>query len=120
MGALRRGWCLGSWEFKRQQLEQMEGKLGEHHAGERRRETAEGKAARIVAEELRRLGWAERDLAVRRKSDPEKLAMATRLRKETILPMRKIAQLVGLGTTNAANANLQAWKKQEKIQHGKR
>ena len=27
---------------------------------------------------------------------------------------------VGLGTTNAANENLQALKKQEKIQHGKR
>jgi hypothetical protein len=29
--------------------------------------------------------------------------------------MRTIAQLVGLGATTAANANLQAWKKQEKI-----
>ena len=31
---LRRGWCLGSEEFKRQALARMEGKLGEHHAGE--------------------------------------------------------------------------------------
>ncbi len=33
--ALRRGWCLGSSGFKRQMLLQMEGELGEHHAGAR-------------------------------------------------------------------------------------
>ena len=41
--------------------------------------------------------------------------MAARIRKETILPMRTIAKLVVLGTTNTANANLQAWRSQEKI-----
>jgi hypothetical protein len=35
-------------------LAQMEGKLGVHHSGELRRETAEAKAERIVAEELAR------------------------------------------------------------------
>ena len=46
---LRRGWCLGGEGFKRQMLKAMEGKLGEHHSGELRRETAEAKAGRIVA-----------------------------------------------------------------------
>ncbi len=63
----------------------MEGKLGEHHSGELRLETAETKAGRIVAEELQRLGWKQSDLAARRKSDPAKLAIAARLRKETTL-----------------------------------
>ena len=31
--AFRRGWCLGGEEFRREMLEQMEGKLGEPHAG---------------------------------------------------------------------------------------
>ena len=57
-------------------LERMEGRLGEHHAGELRQESAE--AERIFQAELKRWGWEEKDLPVRRKSDPEKLAMAAR------------------------------------------
>ena len=79
---LRRGWCLGGGGVKRQMLKAMEGKLGEHHSGELRRETAEAKAGRIVAEELMRLGWKENDLATRRKSDPGKLRIAARLRRD--------------------------------------
>jgi len=52
LAPIRRGWCLGSEEFKRQMLERMEGRLGEHHAGELRREQAEGRAEGIVAEEF--------------------------------------------------------------------
>src|ERR1039458_1930654 len=37
----RRGWHLGSEQFKEQMLELMEGKLGESHSGELHRETAE-------------------------------------------------------------------------------
>jgi hypothetical protein len=82
---LRQGWCLGGPEFRQQMLARMEGKLGEFHAGELRRESAQARAERIIGEELRRLGWAERDLAVRRKSDPDKLAIAARLRRDFIL-----------------------------------
>jgi len=53
--ALRRGWCLGSREFKRKRLEEMEGQVGEHHFGQLRLETAEAKSERIIAEELGRL-----------------------------------------------------------------
>jgi hypothetical protein len=73
---LRRGWFLGPPEFKAQLLERMEGKLGEHHAGALKQESAEAKAERIIREELRRLGWRERDLQERPKSDPAKLALA--------------------------------------------
>jgi len=89
--ALRRGWCLGGAGFRKELLEKMEGKLGEHHSGELRRETAEAKAERIVAEELRRLGWRGAELATRRKGDPDKLAIAARLRKETTLSLKAIA-----------------------------
>ena len=56
---LRRGWYLGSEQFKEQMLELMEGKLGESHSGELHRETAEQRANRIIAEELARRGWQE-------------------------------------------------------------
>ena len=110
--ALRRGWYLGGDGFKRQMLEAMAGKLGEHHAGELHRETTEAKAERIVAEELRRLGWQEQELSTRRKSDPGKLALAARLRRETTLSLRAIAARVHLGTSKSANARLHQWMNQ--------
>jgi len=109
LSALRRGWCLGGAGFRNELLEKMEGQLGEHHSGELRRETAEAKAERIVAEELRRLGWKAADLATRRKSDPDKLAIAARLRKETTLSLKAIAARVHLGTSKSANARLHTW-----------
>ncbi len=54
-------------------------------------------------------GWVEEDSARRRKSDPEKLAIAARLRKETALPIKEIAACVRLGTSNSANTNLHQW-----------
>ena len=54
---IRRGWCLGSAEFIAGLLERLEGRLGEHHAGELKRESAESKAERIIREELKRLKW---------------------------------------------------------------
>jgi len=107
--ALRRGWCLGSGPFRQQMLENMEGKLGEHHSGELRRETAEAKAERLIGEELKRLGWTEGELAARRKSDPLKLALAARLRKETTLSLKAIAGRVHLGAAKGANTNLHRW-----------
>jgi REP element-mobilizing transposase RayT len=109
LGALRRGWCLGSLEYKQQMLEALEGKLGDHHSGALRQEAATAKAERIVAEELGRLGWQETDLKARRKSDPDKLALAARLRRETTLTLRAIAARVQLGTSKSANARLHEW-----------
>jgi hypothetical protein len=43
--AVRRGWCLGGEEFRRELLEQMEGRMGRHHGGVERQETAEQRAA---------------------------------------------------------------------------
>jgi len=102
----RRGWHVGSEVFRQEQLARMEGKLGEHHAGQLRRETAAAKGERMIAEELRRLGWSERDLAIRRKNDPDKLAIAVRLRRETTLSIKTIAARVLMGTSNTANARL--------------
>ena len=82
---VRRGWCLGGEAFRKEMLERMEGELGEHHLGELRRESAEVRAERIIAEELKREGRSEAELGERRKSDPFKLALAARLRRETTL-----------------------------------
>jgi hypothetical protein len=107
--ALRRGWCLGSESFRHQMLLAMEGKLGEHHAGELHRASAEAKAERIIGEELRRQGWQEADLVSRRKSDSVKLEIAARLRRETTLSIKAIAVLVHLGSSKAANRSLHSY-----------
>jgi hypothetical protein len=104
--AMQRGWCLGSEGDKRQTLLRMEGGLGEHHSGELHRQAAGAKAERIVAAELRRLGWKAGDLEERRKNDPDKLEIAARLRRETTLSVKEIAARMPLGTSKGANRNL--------------
>jgi hypothetical protein len=106
--ALRRGWCLGSEDFKQQKLEEMDGQVGQHHFGEMRLEVAQAKAQRIIGEELRRLGWQEADLASHRKRDPSKLEIAVRLRKETTFSVKQIAARVHLGTPGSASVCLRA------------
>ena len=108
--AFRRGWCIGSEVFRKECLEQMEGKLGDNHPGEARQETAEAKADRLVQEQLRVLGWTESDLAARRKSDPCKLALAARLRTETTLTLKQIAERLHLGKPKGAKMNLHKWR----------
>ena len=106
--ALRRGWLLGSEAFRQQMLEEAEGKVCEHHFGKLRLETADAKAERIVAEELKRRKWVEADLAKRRKSDPEKLAIAVRLRRETTLSVKSIGRWLLLGSSKSATIRLRA------------
>ena len=104
--ALRRGWCLGSKEFKQEQLDEMKGKVGEHHFGELRLQTAEAKGELIMAEELKRLGWQETEFAMRRKHDPGKVQIALRLRKETTLSVKQIAERIDFGTSKSASFRL--------------
>jgi hypothetical protein len=106
---LRRGWCLGSEEFRQKMLDRMEEKLGENHSGQLHRETAEQKGHRVIAEELARLGWQESDLASRRKADPDKLAIAVRLRSETTLSIKWIAARVRIGSSKGAKSVLHRW-----------
>jgi len=103
---LERGWCLGSEAFRAKLLERMERHLGEHHSGQLRHESAEAKAERIIAQELKRLNWGERNLKAHRKNDPQKLALAARLRRETTLTIRQIAQRLQMGSWKSLNNHL--------------
>lgn len=107
--SLRRGWCLGGEAFQQARLRQAEEGLGENHSGEQRLESAVAKGERVIARELRRLGWQPEDLAARRKSDPEKVAIAMRLRRETTLTIKPIACRLNLGTAKSASTRLREW-----------
>jgi REP element-mobilizing transposase RayT len=97
---VRRGWCLGGAPFREQLLEQMAGGMREHHGGQERQETAVAVAERIVGEEWQRLGWSEADLANRRKGDAGKVAIARRLRRESTMTLKWIAQRLGMGSAS--------------------
>ena len=92
--SFRSGWCIGSEAFRKECLEKMEEKLSDNHPGRERLETARAKAERLIAQELARLNWTSADLTTRARSDPLKLALAARLRRETTLSIKEIAASV--------------------------
>ena len=94
---IRRGWCLGGEAFRQELLAQMSRRMGEHHYGLERAESAEERAARIVEEELARAGWTEGKLRQRPKGDTIKVAAATRLRRETTMTLKWISQRLEMG-----------------------
>jgi hypothetical protein len=102
----RQSWYIGSEAFRQECLQRMEAKVGENHPGQTRLETAEAKAGRIVAEELAQLQWTENDLLARHKNHPVKLALAARLRQETTLSVKQIAERLHLGKPKGARTNL--------------
>jgi REP element-mobilizing transposase RayT len=101
---LRRGWCLGEPAFRKELLGQMAGRVGQHHYGADRHESGEEKALRIVAEELKKRQWTHHTLRSRRKGDSEKVKIASRLRRETIMTLKWIARQLEMGGwTNVSN-----------------
>ncbi len=95
---VRKGWFLGDEEFRRELLAQMGQRVGESHYGQERRETGEEKAERIVDEELHRRGWEETELQGRPKGDEQKVQMAARLRRETVVTLKWIARRLQMGS----------------------
>jgi REP element-mobilizing transposase RayT len=103
---LERGWCLGDETFRQELLAQAEGKFGVNHYADQRQESSEEKAGRIVAEELRRLGWKQGELEKRLKADPAKVRIARRLRGETTVTLKWIAERLRMGSWSYVANNL--------------
>src|ERR1051326_2286157 len=64
---LRKGWFIGSEEFRQELVAAATERVGPNHYGSDRHETGVQKAERIVCEEAARLGWTKVDLGNRRK-----------------------------------------------------
>lgn len=96
--AVRRGWCLGSEEFRRELLAQVSEKRGLWPFGPELQESAQEKAERMVREELQRMGLREEQLEIRPKGDPFKVALALKLRVETLVSVAWIANRLRMGT----------------------
>jgi REP element-mobilizing transposase RayT len=101
---IRRGWKLGAEDFLDWILEKMEVQTKEAHPARERDETEQAKAMRIVQEELKRLEWTQTELKRRRKGDESKVALARRLRRETAVSLRWIAENLHMGSwTHVSN-----------------
>ena len=101
---IRRGWKLGGEDFLDWILDKIEVPTKEAHPGRERDETEQAKAWRIVQQELKRRGWTRAELKRRRKGDKIKVALARRLREETAVSLRWIAENLHMGTwTHVSN-----------------
>jgi REP element-mobilizing transposase RayT len=105
---VRRGWFLGEAQFKEELLAQAAGRVGANHYGVDRQETGTVQAERIVTEELKRRGWTEADLARRRKGDAGKVAIAGRVREQTTMTLKWIAQRLQMGSWTSVSSALAA------------
>ncbi|MCP5519243.1 MAG: transposase [Verrucomicrobiales bacterium] len=114
--AFSEGACLGGEDLRQGLLDRIEGKLGKHHAGQLRAESAAAKAERIIGEELQRLGWTRADLEKRNRTAPEKLELAARLRRETTLTIKEMAQRLHLGSWKSATTRLHSLKQKREQQ----
>jgi len=102
-----RGWCLGSEEFRKELLAQVNELASPKHAGEDIKESALAKAERIAQEELQNLHWTVEDLHGRRKSDSQKIRIAARLRRETTMTLEWIANRLYMGAATHVASLLQ-------------
>ena len=101
---IRRGWSFGAQDFIARLLDRMPGAVSEHHHARERSETDEQKAEAIISEGLKKLGWGKRELIARRKSDPEKVALARAVRSQTPMSLKWIARRLEMGSwTHVSN-----------------
>ena len=77
--------------------------LGAEHYGAERQETVEAHAEGIVAEEMKRRRWGEEELGRRAKGDARKVAVAARLRAETAVTVKWIAERLQTGAPGYVN-----------------
>ena len=96
--SIQRGWCLGSEEFRQELLKAAVERVGANHCGSDRHEAGEQKAQRIVLAEMKHLGWEDADLHQRSIGDKGKVQAARRLRRETTMSLKWIAQRLQMGS----------------------
>jgi len=95
---IRRDWMLGSEAFRQELLAAVSERVGPSHYGAARQETAVQKAERVVKEEMERLSWDEDALRGHPKGHGAKVRLARRLRQETSMSLKWIAQRLHMGS----------------------
>jgi len=109
--AIRRGWFFGDKVLKQELLGQMSERVGREHYGEARQDSQAEQAERVVEEEMKRRGWKRETLEQRAKGDREKVKIAVRLRRETLVTVAWIAERLRMGSVANVNTLLYHWRK---------
>ena len=112
---VERGWCVGSEEFREELLASAAGRIRATHYGAQRREEQEAGAHRILRQEMARMGWGKSALSQMRKGDERKVRLAARLRKETTMSLKWIAEQLEMGSWTHVSNLLGAVRKQESL-----
>ena len=110
---LRRGWHFGGEPHRKMALRALKQSRSKHLYGPEVNEAAEDSAREIIEDELRTLGWSEEDLATERKGHTEKVRIARRLRTETTMSLRWIAEKLHMGARSHLT-HLLYWSGREK------
>lgn len=95
---MKREWCFGAEQFGQELLAQVPGQIGPNHFGQERRESAEERARRIVAETVSDLGLTPAQFQLLPANAEAKVQLARRLRRETTLSLKWIARQLGVGS----------------------
>jgi putative transposase len=95
---VKRDWCLGTEEFRQELLAQVKGRVGPNHFGPERRESLEEGARRIIGEALSDLRLTAAQLETLPANAVVKVELARRLRRETTLSLKWIAQELRVGS----------------------
>ena len=109
--AIERGWCLGEEEFRAELLEQVRQLRGDHY-GPELRQADEAHALGILRDGLKARGWQDTDLSQLAKGEEGKVEIAGRLRQQTTMSLKWIAQQLHMGSWTHLS-NLLAQKRKE-------
>ena len=107
---MQRGWFLGDEEFKKELLEMVHQRAGQHHCGVEIGESMEQKAQRLIAAEFKRRNWKESDLPRLPKGDWGKIKLALLLRKQTTMTLQWIAKRLHIGAPGHLANRLHVYK----------
>ena len=111
---VERGWCLGSEAF-RQELLAAVGSLHATHYGAERREVQTSQALELLRAERQRLGWDRAALRRASKGDERKVRLAVRIRQETTMSLKWIAEHLAMGSWTHVSNLLVAERKRESL-----
>jgi len=95
---LKRGWCVGSREFRAEMLEYVQEQRGKWHYGVELCESAQAKAEHLIEETLKREGITEQELVSKPKGHPAKVQLAVQLRSATTVTVEWIARRLRMGS----------------------
>ena len=100
--AIRRGWCLGGKEYRKQLIEMLDELIldasAEAYAGEAVREHGEREADVLIGQGFKKLGLKESELESLRKSDPRKSVLAWYVSSKTSVSQRWIGERLRMGS----------------------